>query len=74
MYRHIDLKKYVSIKVDKKFVLGAILINIFSIILYYQHNLVLNIINLVVVCLYAFLLNKNFLFKVLKSFTSKLKR
>ena len=74
MYRHIDLKKYVSIKIEKKFVLETILIFTFSIILYYQNNLVLNIINLVVVCLYAFLLNKTFLFKSLKTITSKFKR
>ena len=73
-YRHIDIKKYVSIKVDKFLVINTILIFTFSIILYYQHNLILNIINLVVVCLYAFLLNKKFLFKSLKAFTSKLKR
>ena len=73
-YRHIDIKKYVSIKVDKFLVINTILVFTFSIILYYQHNLILNIINLVVVCLYAFLLNKEFLFKSLKAFTSKLKR
>jgi O-antigen/teichoic acid export membrane protein len=74
VYRHIDLKKYVSIKVDKFLVINSIIIFTFSIILYYQHNLILNIINLVVVCVYAFLLNKSFLFKSLKTVTSKLKR
>ena len=74
LYRHIDLKKYVSIKVEKKFILETILIFTFSIILYYQRNLILDIINLVVVCLYAFLLNKNFLFKSLKTVTKKFKR
>jgi len=74
VYRHIDLKKYVSIKVEKKLIIYTILIFSFSIILYYQNNLILNIINLVVVCLYAFLLNRKFLFKSLKTVTSKIKR
>ena len=74
VYRHIDLKKYVSIKVNKFLVINSIIIFTFSIILYYQHNLILNIINLVVVCLDAFLINKDFLFKSLKTVTNKFKR
>ena len=74
VYRHIDLKKYVSIKVDKFLVINSVVIFTFSIILYYQHNLILNIINLVVVCIYAFLINKSFLFKSLKTVTSKFKK
>ena len=74
VYRHFDLKKYVSIKVEKTLIIETIIIFTFSIFLYYQHNLILNIINLVVVCLYAFLLNRKFLFGSLKTITSKFKR
>ena len=73
-YRHIDVKKYVSIKVDKFLLINTILAFTISIIVYYQHNFILNIINLIVICLYAFLVNKKFLFKSLKTVTSKLKR
>ena len=74
LYRHIDLKKYVSIKVNKTLIIGTILIYTFSIILYYQNNLILNIINLVVVVIYAFLINKRFLFSTCKTLINKIKR
>ncbi len=61
VYRHIDLKKYVTITIEKGLVLKSILIYLFAIILYYQNNLYLNILSLLVVCLYAFFLNKKFL-------------
>ena len=74
LYRHIDLKKYVSIKVNKTLIIGTILIYTFSIILYYQNNLILNIINLVVVVIYAFLINKRLLFSTCKTLINKIKR
>ena len=61
IYRHIDLKKYVKIKYEKGLILKTILIFTFSIILYYQHNTILNVINLIVIVIYAFLINRKFL-------------
>ena len=61
IYRYIDLKKYINLKYEKGLVIKTILIFIFSIVLYYSHNLILNIINLVVVFIYAILINKEFL-------------
>ena len=74
VYRHIDLKKYISIKIDKRMVIESVLIFTLSIIIYYQHNLILNIINLLLVIIYSFIINKKFLFSTLKTVTSKLKR
>lgn len=61
LYRHIDLKKYVTITIEKGFILKTILIYIFAIVLYYQNNIYLQILNLIVICIYALLLNKKFL-------------
>ena len=61
VYRHIDLKKYLTITYEKGLLLKTILIFTFSIILYYQHNIILDIINLIVVIKYAFLTNKKFI-------------
>lgn len=61
VYRHFDLKKYVSIKLEKGFVLKTVLIFTFTIFLYYQQNIYLNVLNLVVACVYAYLLNRKFL-------------
>lgn len=74
IYRHFDLKKYMNIKYEKGIFIKTILIFAFAIILYYQRNMVLNIINLVVVSLYAFFINKSFLLGTFKTIIRKLKR
>lgn len=71
LYRHIDLKKYINIKIEKGLILKTIVIFTFSIILYYQNNFFFDIINLLVVCSYAFLLNKDFLVTSLKTILKK---
>lgn len=64
MYRHFDLKKYINIQFEKGLVLKSIIIFTFTIILYYQKNIYLDIINLVVVVIYSFIMNKEFLFSI----------
>ncbi len=73
LYRHIDLKKYINIKIENGLILKTLIIFTFSIGLYYYNNLLLNIVNLVVVCIYAFLLNKKFINDSLKVVMKKLK-
>ena len=74
VYRHIDLKKYVNIKYESGLIVKTFLIFTFSIILYYQKNMILNIINLIVVVIYAFIMNKDFLNSGKKLFLSKFGR
>lgn len=74
VYRHIDLKRYVNIKISKGFITNTIIIFSYSIFLYYQRDLLLNIINLVVVVCYAFLINQKFLKSSLDTVIGKLKR
>lgn len=74
VYRHFDLKKYFNIKYEKGLFVKSILIFTFAIVLYYQRNIYLDILNLVVVSIYAFLLNKKFLFDTFGSIIKKLKR
>ncbi len=73
VWRHIDLKKYVNIKFEKGILIKTILIFAFTIILYYQRNIYLNIVNFVVVAIYAFCMNKEFLMSTLKTVFGKLK-
>lgn len=73
-YRHFDLKKYVNIKIDKKFIVETFIIFTFAIILYYKNNFYLNILSLVVVCIYAFITNIDFLKGSYKTVMGKLKR
>ena len=74
IYRHIDLKKYINIKYESGLIIKTILIFTFSIVLYYQKNMILNIINLIVVIAYAFIMNKDFLNSGKKLFLSKFGR
>jgi hypothetical protein len=74
VYRHFDLKKYINIKYEKGLFIKTILIFAFAIFLYYQKNIYLNIINLVVVVIYSFLINKKFLLGTFNTIFKKLKR
>lgn len=74
VYRHIDLKKYVNIKLSKGLVINSIIMFSYSIFLYYQHDLFLNILNLGVVVIYAYLINKKFLHSTINTILGKLKR
>ncbi len=73
IYRHIDLKKYINIRIEKGLIIKTTIIFTFAIILYYQNKLILDIINLLVVCCYAFLLNREFLLTSVKTILKKLK-
>ena len=74
VYRHFDLKKYINIKYEKGLFIKTILIFAFAIFLYYLKNIYLNIINLVVVVIYSFLINKKFLLGTFNTIFKKLKR
>ena len=74
VYRHIDLKKYVNIKLEDGLIIKSICIFTFTIFLYYQHNFYLDILNFIVVCLYAYISNKEILKSSYKTVINKLKR
>lgn len=74
VYRHFDLKKYMRITYEKGLLMKTILIFTFAIILYYQHNIYLDILNLVVVVIYSILMNKDFLVSSYKTVVSKVFR
>ena len=74
LYRHFDLKKYINIKIEKGLAIKTVIIFTFSIILFFQKNIYLEIINLLVVCIYAFILNKSFLTVSIKTIIKKLKK
>ena len=74
LYRHLDLKKYVDIKFEKGLLYKTVIIYIFSIVLYYSHNLYLNIFNLVVVCIYSYILNRDFLNSTLNKVIVRFRR
>ena len=74
LYRHFDIKKYINIKFEKNLLLKSILIYTFAFIMYYQKNIYLDIISLVVICIYSFMLNKKFIMSILNGIIKKIKR
>ncbi|HIT22931.1 MAG TPA: polysaccharide biosynthesis C-terminal domain-containing protein, partial [Candidatus Faecimonas intestinavium] len=61
VYRHFDLKKYINITYEKGLLIKTILIFTFAIVIYYQRNIYLDILSLIVVVIYSILMNKEFL-------------
>ena len=61
IYRHFDLKKYINITYEKGLLIKTILIFTFAIIIYYQRNLYLDVLSLIVVIIYSICMNKDFL-------------
>lgn len=74
VYRHIDLKKYINIKIETSLIIKTIIMFSISIFVYYLNNIWINIINLIVVVIYCVLLNKVFLLSTYKTVIGKLKR
>lgn len=74
VYRHFDLKKYVNIKIEKKLIIEAIIIYTFTLLIYYQKSIILHVICLLIVCIYAFVTNKDFLKSSYLTVVKKIKR
>ena len=69
IYRFIDSRKYVKLKVDKKIVISMIIFTIVTLISYYLNNNILSIIVALLITIYAVCINlKNvsFLYKAVK--------
>ena len=58
---YFDLKKYINITYEKGLLIKTILIFTFAIIIYYQRNLYLDVLSLIVVIIYSICMNKDFL-------------
>lgn len=74
VYRHIDLKKYINIKIETSLILKTVIMFSITIFVYYLNNFWINIINLIVVVIYCVLLNKDFLLSSYKTVLNKIKR
>lgn len=67
IYRYIDVQKYAKITLKKSLIIKLIILSGMCIILYYINNIILNIINCVIITIFAILMNKDFIKGVLKT-------
>lgn len=58
IYRCIDIRKYVKIRVDKRIIVSSIIMTIGILLAYYTNNLYTNILSFLVVVLYSIIVNK----------------
>ena len=73
IYRYFDCKKYVNIKLNIKNLVTYSLIFIFSTSIYLTKNIILNSINLIIVIIYSYFINKELINSTLKILMSKMK-
>ena len=67
IYRAYDIRKIVTLKWNKRFVVSLIIMFLFVLIAYYSKIIIFEVIALVLTILYAFTINKDFLVKIWKS-------
>lgn len=73
IYRYFDLKKYVTVILNKTVVLWTIFIFIVNTVTYYVNSFLINCVMLFVVIIYSLIMNKSFIVSVYYSLTAKLK-
>lgn len=71
IYRYIDCKKYLNIKVDFMKIIIFTLIFVISMVMYLINNIYLNIINVVLALIYSFFINKDIILKVFNNIKIK---
>lgn len=72
LYRLHDVKRYITIKLEKKFVLSASMMIIILLISYYINNMYLNIILVIITILYAWIINKDSIYSLLDMLKGKI--
>ena len=71
LYRHIDLKKYINITIDKKFLLESVIVYSIGIYCYYKNIFILNCLSLVMIIIYSLFINWDFLLSTYKTLKNK---
>ena len=69
VYRYIDIKKDIKIKIDMKYALNILSMMLIIIISYYINNVILNVVTLIIAIVFSIILNKNninFIYNFLK--------
>lgn len=72
IYRHLDIKKYINIKLEYKNIIYTLLILILLIFMYYNNNIYINCISLFTAIIYSLVVNKNSIGIVIKESKNKL--
>ncbi|MBE6837424.1 MAG: lipopolysaccharide biosynthesis protein [Ruminococcus sp.] len=74
IYRAFDSKKYINMKFNKKLLISSLCIGLLNFTLVIINNELMNLINLMIVIVYAIYINKNFIISILNFLKKKFKR
>ena len=74
VYRYFDVKKYVTLKLDKGIILSSVVMILVLLFGYYTNNLILNIGVLILTIAYSLILNKDNITFILKMFQNKMQK
>ncbi len=72
IYRHIDVAKDLKLKYEKGLILKIGGIFLIACLLYYQKNIIIDVLNLVIIFIFAWFLNRNFIKSVYFSLKQKI--
>lgn len=74
IYRIYDVRKYIKLKLEKKFIIASFIIAILLLVSYYINNLYLNIATLISIVIYAWIVNKKSINLVINMLKKKVTR
>lgn len=74
LYRYYDVKKYVDVSLNKKTIAGTIAIGFVAVASYYSKVIVLEVASLLVITIYAVLMNRKLLMATYSTVVQKLKK
>lgn len=72
-YRYFDLRKYIDIKIDVKYIISVIPIYLIITGLYYTHNYLLSIIGLIVIIIFSIYNNKDLILNIFSFIKNKVR-
>lgn len=72
IYRYIDVKKYVSVRLSGKNLFAALFSVLISVFAYYSKNFIFCIVSLIYAIIYAIFFNRNFLYLTINEIKAKL--
>lgn len=73
VYRYFNVKKYISIPFRKLNVILALIMIALVLVSYYSHNLIINVLVLIITIVYAYWINREFVNSTIKTVVEKIK-
>lgn len=74
IYRYFDVKKYMNVPLKKKSLMITFIIGMATLLSYYNNNMICNVIVLLIVVIYAYLINRQLIHSIFNQIVKKLRK